>query len=356
MEGVLEARPPLAVHAEVVERALRVLLVEDADRRPLAALGRQGRDAQVDAAVLDRDADPAVLRHPLLGDVEVAHDLDARDDRGDHPLRHVRGLAQDAVDAEADAHLVLAGLEVDVGGALPHRLAEDAVDELDHRRVLGADFHVGDLGQLALFGLGLALGDRLADGALQRVEAADQRFDVLLGGDGDAAVERRRDLDVVDREHVGRVGHRHQQRLFVDEADRQRPVAARRVDRDQVGRRHVDLVGGEVDVVEAVALGDRARELVGGDRALLDQQPLRRAAGGARRLDRRAGDVVGDVAEVDDDVGDEAAVAAADLRRGQAGSAAGGGIERRRGRVAGVGDRPQVAREFPRVHVSSHHG
>ena len=200
----------------------------------------------------------------------------------------MRGLAQHPVDAEADPHLPLAGLEVDVGGALPHRLAEDAVDELDHRRVLGAHFHVGDLGQLVL-GLGLAFVDRLADRALQRVEAADQRFDVLLGGDRDAAVERGGDLDVVDREHVGRVGHRDQQRLLVDEADRQRPVAARRVDRDQVGGRHVHLVGGEVDVVEPVALGDRARELVGADRALLDQQPLRRAGGGARRLDRLRG-------------------------------------------------------------------
>ena len=289
VEGLLEALARRAVHAEVVERALRVVLVEDADRRPLAALGRQRGDAQVDAALLDRDADPAVLRHPLLGDVEVAHDLHPRDDRVDHPLRHVGRLAQHAVDPEADPHLPLAGLEVDVGGALPHRLAEDAVDELDHRRVFGADFHVGDLGQLVL-GLRLALGDRLADRALQRVEAADQRLDVLLGGDRDAAVERGGDLDVVDREHVGRVGHRDQQRLLVDEADRQRPVAARGVDRDQVGGGHVDLVGGEVDVVEAVALGDRAGELVGVDRALLEQQLLGRAAGGARLLDRLAGD------------------------------------------------------------------
>ena len=35
-------------------------------------------------------ADAAVLRHPPLGDVEVAHDLDARDDAGDHPLGHRR--------------------------------------------------------------------------------------------------------------------------------------------------------------------------------------------------------------------------------------------------------------------------
>ena len=127
------------------------------------------------------------------------------------------------------------------------------------------------------------------------------------------------DLDVVDGEHVGRVGHRDQQGLLVDEADRQRPVAARGVDRDQVRRRHVDLVGGEVDVVEAVALGDGAGELVGGDRALLEQQLLGRAAGGARLFDRLAGAVVGDVAEVDEDVGDEAAGAAAGERRRQPG-------------------------------------
>ena len=120
-----------------------------------------------------------------------------------------------------------------------------------------------------------------------------------------------RDLDVVDREHVGRVGHRDEQGLLVDEADRQRPVAARGVDRDQVRRRHVDLVDGEVDVVEAVALGDGAGELVGVDRPLLEQQLLGRRPGGAGLFDRLAGAVFGDEAEVDEDVGDEAARAAA---------------------------------------------
>ena len=131
-----------------------------------------------------------------------------------------------------------------------------------------------------------------------------------------------RDLDVVDGEDVGRVGHRDQQRLLVDEADRQRPVAAGGVDRDQVGRRHVDLVDGEVDVVEAVALGDRARELVGVDRALLEQQLLGGAPGGAGLFDRLARAVFGDEAEIDEDVGDEAAGAAARSRRRQARRAA----------------------------------
>ena len=110
------------------------------------------------AALLDGDADAAVLGNPLLGDVELAHDLQPRDHRADHPLRHVRGFLQHAVDAEADPQLALFGLEVDVGGALPHRLGEDAVDELDHRRVLGAGLHVADRGELGLVFLLVLLG------------------------------------------------------------------------------------------------------------------------------------------------------------------------------------------------------
>ena len=123
--------------------------------------------------LLDRDADPAVLRHPLLGDVELAHDLQPRDHRADHPLRHVRRLLQHAVDAEADPQLALFGLEVDVGGPLPHRLGEDAVDELDHRRVLGAGLHVADRGRASRpRPPAVLLDDRLGGGALQGAEPA----------------------------------------------------------------------------------------------------------------------------------------------------------------------------------------
>ena len=120
---------------------------------------------------------------------------------------------QDAVDAEADPHLVLAGLEVDVGGALGHGLAEDAVDELDHRRVLGRLARSSVTSAELLLGLLLVLGDRLGDGALQRVELLISASMSSVGGDRDPAVEPGRHLDVVDRQHVGRVGHRDQQGL-----------------------------------------------------------------------------------------------------------------------------------------------
>ena len=68
--------------------------------------------------------------------------------------------------------------------------------------------------------------------------------------------------DVVDREDVRRVGHRDEQRALVEERDRHRLVALGGRDRDEVRRGHVDLEDAEVEVVEAVALGDGARELV----------------------------------------------------------------------------------------------
>src|SRR5205814_4767463 len=42
--------------------------------------GRNDRDAEVDGAAGQAQLEAAVLWHALLGDVELGHDLDARDD------------------------------------------------------------------------------------------------------------------------------------------------------------------------------------------------------------------------------------------------------------------------------------
>ncbi len=52
---------------------------------------------------------------------------------------------QHAVDAVADAQVVLQRLDVDVGGALLERLAEDLVDEVHHRGLLVVLVQHGDL-------------------------------------------------------------------------------------------------------------------------------------------------------------------------------------------------------------------
>ena len=88
--------------------------VEDAQHDALAVQRRQGRDAQVDLLAHHPQLDAAVLRQAALGDVELGHDLDARDDRGLQPARRRLDVVEHAVDAVADLDLVLERLDVDV--------------------------------------------------------------------------------------------------------------------------------------------------------------------------------------------------------------------------------------------------
>ena len=200
--------------------------------------------------------DAPVLGQAPLGDVELGHDLHARDHPGGHLARHRGDVLQDAVDPEADPYLLAVGREVDIRGAPLDRLGDDLVDELDDRRILVALVQRDDLG--VFFGL-LLLG-RVLDDVFEAVQARDQRRDVIRRGDRDADLVAGHDRDVVDREHVRRIGHRNQQRALVGECHRDRLVALGDRGRDEVGGGHVDLEDAEVEMVEAVALGKRAGE------------------------------------------------------------------------------------------------
>ncbi len=75
----------------------------------------------------------SVLRRARLGDVHVAHHLDAHRHRRPVGLVQRADLAQHAVDAVADAQEVLLRLEVDVGGIALDRVGEQGVDQAHHR-------------------------------------------------------------------------------------------------------------------------------------------------------------------------------------------------------------------------------
>ena len=94
-------RQHVAAHAQAFERELRLGLVEQAQHRALAVRRRQRRDAHVDRAAADAQRDAAVLRQALLGDVELGHDLQARDQRRVQRAVRLHHLAQRAVDAKA---------------------------------------------------------------------------------------------------------------------------------------------------------------------------------------------------------------------------------------------------------------
>jgi len=110
-------------------------------------------------------------------------------------------------------------------------------------------------------------------------------------------------------------------------------VALGRRGPDQVRRPHVDLEGGQVEVVEAVALGDRPREPFLVERAGLHQHPLRRVSRGAGRRDGLVDTLAADELHLDQHIGEEARTAAtrrcrdAVVRAGRArGARRGGGL------------------------------
>ena len=110
----LEALPLLVGQPELVELHHDRVLVEDAHHDRLAVYARQRHDSQVDVSAVDLQPDAAVLRQAPLGDVQVGHDLHARDHpRGCSPWNR-RDVLQDAVDAEAHTQLVPIGSEMDV--------------------------------------------------------------------------------------------------------------------------------------------------------------------------------------------------------------------------------------------------
>ena len=89
-----------------------------------------------DAVLVEADLDAAVLRQPLLGDVELRHDLDARRDRVAELHRRAHDVVENPVDAVADAQLLLVRLDVDVARALLDRRHQHDVDQPDDRRFL----------------------------------------------------------------------------------------------------------------------------------------------------------------------------------------------------------------------------
>jgi hypothetical protein len=96
----------------------------------------------------DAHGDAPVLGHALLGDIQARHDLQARhEQRAEHALRR-QDLGQHAVDAVADAELVLEGLDVDIRGLLAHRLRQDRVDQADDRRIVLRVHEVAGIGDL----------------------------------------------------------------------------------------------------------------------------------------------------------------------------------------------------------------
>ena len=162
-------------------------------------------------------------------------------------------LAHDAVDADADEQASLLRSEVDVGRPEVERLRDRPVDEDDRGRVVVEVENVRVV--LGLVGVGDDLLDR--DGGVV-VELRDRELDRVGRGDADAHRHPEREPQLVREHDVGRVGDCDEHVAVVEEPDRERPVAARQVLRQQQRGLDLDRREVELDELELVLLGQHA--------------------------------------------------------------------------------------------------
>ena len=198
-------------------------------------------------------------------------------------------LVEHAVDAEADAELLLVGLDVDVGGPLLDGVEQDQVHQLDDRRLGGAVLEVDGVEVVVAalderhLGVVEAHHDLVEVGPLLGVEAIEGLADGLLRGHHHVDVVAGEELDVVDGEDVGRVAHGDDQRR-AGAVDRHHQVLLGGGLGHQLEHLRIDLEVLEVDGGDAVLLGEEAGQVRLGDGALLHQQGADAAAALARFL------------------------------------------------------------------------
>jgi hypothetical protein len=240
-----------------------------------------------------------------------------------HRQRH--HVVQDAVDAEADAELLLVGLDVDVGGPPLERVHEEHVGELDHGGGVGrlAERPEVDLVFLLLdrldVGLGVAHGVEVdlretpdpghvvhgqggtfhgrleavpTDGreasrgrvlaqlerARRPVVVVDRLLEGRLRGHDRLDVVAGHELDVVHGEDVRRIGHGDGERR-PGPREGQHLVLAGRLRGDDLDDRRIDLEVVEVDRGHAVLAGEEAGDLLvlheaEGDKRLAELAPV----------------------------------------------------------------------------------
>ena len=262
-------------HLLQVEQILGV--GQQSHHEALAEGDRHRREPDVVVLARDLEADAAVLRVALLGDVEVAHDLDARSDAGLQPARQrLHRLVEHVVDPEADADLLLEGLDVDVARPLLDRVLEKRVHEADDRRVVRGLEQILRLGDVEIEGIEVPaglLGELVGGRVTAVVDGVDRLQDEALARELDpqvGAVEEQ--AEVVDGSRVEGVRRDDPDFVVGGAPDGDQGVLLREADRQPERGRLVDAVHGQlVEELQPELLGERAAQLVRVDQPLFQQ-------------------------------------------------------------------------------------
>ena len=242
--------------------------------------GGHDGNTEIDQAALIAHAETAVLRDAALGDVELAHHLDARNDGGVPVLGDGRhGVMQHAVNAVLDGHFLIARLDVDVAGAPLERVEDGGVDKLDHRRdgAIGGELVDGESLVLILLIAGHYIqretfGD-LFQHALRLFGFLEQVGNLRKGGDLDLELFLQQHGKLVDQVEIARVGERDvQMAVRPSESARSCSGTSGRRGRSGTDRDRCGLLSGRRTRSDTWTRGPlRARFLPPGSRAWCDR-------------------------------------------------------------------------------------
>ena len=262
------------------QRQRGLLLVEDTHDHAFAVVERRSRDAEIEVEgflgeLLENDA--PVLRQAPLGNIEVAHDLDARDQcRRDLGGQAELFLAQ-AVDAVADNDLVLLRLDVDVARSRKVRVLDDPVGQLDDRAgLLVHEFVVAGLDHRAELRADL-LHDVVEARRAVVLPLVELVADVLLAAKHPDHAEARHLVDLHRHRHLEGIREHHQQQL-ADGADRDHQVFLAELPRNALIGGGRDAIAGDVVGCQAERAGLCHENLKRRDPVFLLQQAVERVA------------------------------------------------------------------------------
>ncbi|KDA51800.1 hypothetical protein L963_1607 [Leuconostoc mesenteroides subsp. cremoris T26] len=267
----------------------------DTDDDLFAEQRGQRAHAKIDLTLrTDLELHPAVLRNPLLGNIQARNHLDAGgqlvlDDRG-----RACDLAQFAIDAKAHAVLMFVGLEVDVRRAHAEGVEQHLVQEAHDRRIF-------DFGRRGIVGLARSVRGHLVELELGADDVVDGfgrahggRFDharelVVLGNDPVHAHLRRK-LDLFGGLLIGRVSCCDNETV-VALAEDDHPVGRAQLGVEKVLRQPLRVDGVQVQQGGAEGAGQRVSQ-VGGRHGAGACELSNEAAAAAERL---LIDVLGDL-------------------------------------------------------------
>ena len=221
------------------------------------------------------DRQSSVLRNASFGDIDIRHDFQSADDaRADVP-RRPHHFVKHAVDTEPHPQVGFGWLEVNIGGAVLNCLSNQQVHKPDNRGFFGDFVYCRKI--FLFIGLGVEGRAQITEFGFASIEAIDRRHHVGLRRHHSTDIHARCGPQVVNGEHVARIGHRDEQPVILN-THRNRRVSAAQHSRDERDRTRLDGGFGQIEELETDLGGQRSHHLSLGQQPAFNQDATERGA------------------------------------------------------------------------------